>query len=421
MHRFRQLGRGCRRARPAGRPAAASGGPGARRCRPAPRRPPPRTAGPGRRPASAAPSAGPPPAAGPSGSATPSTSRRPPRRRAAAGCRRRGGTGCGCLGSQPSSRCRVDARRSPSRARSLGRQLGRGAPDRLLQPGGGLAGRRGQRDPRRRVRAGRAAGPAAGRPWWSCRCPVRRPARVTQLQGADRRRQPLRDPARRRPARRREQPVQRRRPAASASTGRRVGGEAVLRAGAGPAPPAASSAPGRAARRPAAAAGRPGRRRRRRPAGSPRTPPATPSGSGQGSSDRSTPLLGLVEHRLVEPVAGRCTPSRCAARGRSEPGPAAPGRRSRRRSGRWRARCARRPATSTPAALNVASSPCRSCTSGRGRRRPGSRRRRVMPGPRPAGRTARRPAPAGGRQLNTPHGTPVDAGVSGPAMPRTNR
>ena len=53
------------------------------------------------------------------------------------------------LGSQPSSRCSVPAERSATRATSSGsRRLAR-VGQRLRQPGGGLAGRCGQRDPRR--------------------------------------------------------------------------------------------------------------------------------------------------------------------------------------------------------------------------------------------------------------------------------
>ena len=55
----------------------------------------------------------------PSGSARPSTSRRPPGRRAEVGCRHGGGTGYGCPGRQPRSRCTVDvvrALRAPASA-----------------------------------------------------------------------------------------------------------------------------------------------------------------------------------------------------------------------------------------------------------------------------------------------------------------
>ena len=147
VHRRAGSVRAATRSRPAVAQAGSSGGRAPRRCRPAPRRPRPRRAGPGRRPGSAGRRAGPPPAAGPSGSATPSTSRRRPPRRAAAGCPRV---------PEPAAAVRAASRAAGAGSRPSGRRVapgprpascGRRVPDRLLQPGRGLAGRRGQRDP----------------------------------------------------------------------------------------------------------------------------------------------------------------------------------------------------------------------------------------------------------------------------------
>ena len=96
----------------------------------------------------------PPRAAGPSARATPSRSRRRPRRRAAAGCRGRGGSGCRCrAASRAAGAGWTPAGRAAARASRLEQLERRGLlVHGLLQPGRGLAGRRGQRDQRRRER-----------------------------------------------------------------------------------------------------------------------------------------------------------------------------------------------------------------------------------------------------------------------------
>ena len=128
----------------------------ARRCRRAPRRPRPRRAGRGRRRGRGGRPAAPPRRAWPSATATPSTSRRPRPRRGAAGCRGRGGTGCGRRGA---------SRAAGAAWTPTGRAADRGCPRRSAwprprrapppEPGGRLARRRGQGDAGRRATLGR--------------------------------------------------------------------------------------------------------------------------------------------------------------------------------------------------------------------------------------------------------------------------
>ena len=363
------------------------------RCRPAPRRPRPRTAGPGRRPAPAGRSAVPPRAAGPSGSATPSTSRRRPRRRAAAGCWRRAGTGSGWPGSQPSSRCRVDALRSPSRSWSSAGSSRRGA--RAPPP---PAGRR----PCRSARPARSA--AAGRAGRVSSASTRATVVVLPVPGPP---ASTRDPAER--ADRRGQPLPVHLAGAepfagtagqgtpAAGRGRRPAGrrgEALLQLPADlllllPVALQVEQPVGQPQRAAARLVGPVGDQR-----GWPRTAPSQSAGSGQGSSARSIARLGLVEGRSVDTVpqidADRPDAQRPDGQGQGEHAPARP---VRRRSGRRSRRCARRRRSSTPAALNVGQQPGRRrtpCSTSLPAiaRRPCSRR-----APRPAGRTARRPAP----------------------------
>ena len=66
--------------------------------------------------------------------------------------RGRGGSGCGVPGRQPSSRCSVEASSRAARADAATASV-RLVVHRLAQPRGGLAGRRGERDQRRRSRS----------------------------------------------------------------------------------------------------------------------------------------------------------------------------------------------------------------------------------------------------------------------------
>ena len=81
---------------------------------------------------------GPPRRAGPSGTARPSRSRRRSRRRAAAGCRGRGGSGCGCPGASRAAGAAWTRRGADSRARTSSltssRPRPRGSPRRAGRP-----------------------------------------------------------------------------------------------------------------------------------------------------------------------------------------------------------------------------------------------------------------------------------------------
>ncbi len=263
--------------------------------------------------------------AGPSASATPSTPRRRPRRRRAAGCRGRAGSVRGRPGCQPSSRCRVVAVSVPEPVAVLGVQgpghlghglaaagrppcrwvrrgrcarcAGAGRQDReQLGDGGGLAGAR---------PAGQHADPAVRGDHRGEPLPVRRPG-----------------PGKSRPSRARE-PVGVERPD---GPGPRPGrGRRRCTA------PGASSGRGRAAGRPAAAGGR------RRPSSPPATSglrgpvghrdqrrcePGPPARLGVRPADRDhggvRPVDGddlrrVVTSRQTEPCADRATASAAAS------------------------------------------------------------------------------------------------------------
>ena len=284
-------------------------------------------------------------------------------------------------GRQPSRRCRVVACRE-----STAVEPGDLRVDRLLQAGGGLAGRgcegdaqagsgggleRGdQAGDRRRLAGAGAAGEDRE---------VRRRGRAERLAlgVVDRRRVQALDRRRRaRPGRR-------------APVGR--GARASPR---GSSARRASSGRGRRGRRPSAAGGRrgrPGRRRRAGCGGLPRaTRPPTATGRRRGPRRRI--------RRAAPGPRGR----RRAGRVRR------PRRRSRRGVGR---RARRRTVSSVEAREQTGHAP----RDGRGVRVVGDRHE-------PASRSERATtSAAGGRQDTTPNGTPSTAGVVGPAIPRRKR
>ncbi len=161
-------------------PASRRGGRSRRPGRRAPHPPRPRRAGRGRRPAPAGRRGAPPRAAGPSSSATPSRSRRPRPRRGAAGCRGRAGTGCCCrvasratgAGSRPAARRAGPGRPAGSCAWSRRRRTPGAGPTPCRSGRSARSGAGGRR--RSRARPARPAARAGRRPWWSCRCRVRR-------------------------------------------------------------------------------------------------------------------------------------------------------------------------------------------------------------------------------------------------------
>ena len=274
----------------------------------------------------------------------------------------------------------------------------------LAQPRRRLAGRRGERDQRRRRRPARAAARRSARPSSSCRCPGRRRHREPAPHARSPRPQPLRSSGRRRTAARGRRSTSARRPGRGrrARAGRR-------RAAA----PRASSGRGTARalepQRPVARLADGDERARRSRASPRRRRPATAARSGR--------------------PARRRRPWRC--RGSS---------RGRRRRARAAARGPRaRPPSSTVSSRSPASAASRvrdvhvggrehagvveraqqaGGARTRGDRRTASRHARV-----PVEHVAQRGRPArrGGRHANTPHGVPSTTGVSGPIIPRTNR
>ena len=342
----RRSGAWCAARRPGWAPGRTARRPG----RPAPHRPPRTPAGRGPRRAAAGRPAGPPRAAASSSSARPSTTRRRRPRRAGAGCRGGGGTGCRCRAGVPSSRCRVTADRWPSRSRSTCSRSCAGGRDRLLQPGGGLAGR---------GASARSAAAAARRAAACSASSASSPATVVVLPVPG---PPVSTVVHCRAARRDgrallvvgvagEDPRAGRPSSAACVDHRRRPRQARLQVGRRPGPPAASSGRGTAARGPAARTPAADQR-----AGGHRS--AQPSGSGQASSGATSATV--ARSTQTEPWRTARVASATASSTRSSLSPPA---------GPTRDATCTSAALSTPATL-------KSCEQAGGRRAPAGRRRR---------------------------------------------